>query len=210
MLALGISTVLYVVVSIVAVSVLGATALAASEHPLTDVMREAIGGVSVKIIAVVALATTANTTLLASTAASRMIYSMGDTGGLPARWGQVHQRQSPRMATVVVICAAGVLSVLGGLQLLASATNALVYAMFLVVNVVVIILRKRQPDAERPFRIPLSVGWLPVVPCLGIIATLTMSAQLELKPLLVALALLAGGGLAYVIGQVVSARRTAQ
>lgn len=210
MLALGISTILYVVVSIVAVSVLGAPALAASEHPLTDVMREAIGGVSVKIIAVVALATTANTTLLASTAASRMIYSMGDTGGLPARWGQVHRKQSPRMATVAVIGSAGVLSLVGGLQLLASATNALVYAMFLVVNIVVILLRKRRPEAERPFRIPLSVGWLPVVPCLGIIATLTMSFQLEMKPLMVAIGLLAGGGVAYAIGQTVSARRTAQ
>lgn len=210
MLALGVSTVLYVIVSVVAVSVLGADVLAASQHPLTDVMREALGGVSVKVIAAVALATTANTTLLASTAASRMIYSMGDTGGLPARWGRVHERQSPRMATVAVVGAAAVLSMLGGLQLLASATNALVYVMFLVVNVVVIILRKRRPEIPRPFRIAFSIGWLPVIPCLGIVATLTMSVQLEGKPVVVALALLAMGAVVYAIGQAVSARRATQ
>ena len=73
MLALAISTVLYVLVAIVAVSVLGASGLASSAHPLTDVMRESIGGASVRIIGAVALATTANTTLLASTAAARLI-----------------------------------------------------------------------------------------------------------------------------------------
>lgn len=193
MLALFISTVVYVLVAIVAVSVLGVANLASSTRPLTDVVRESFGGSSVQIIGIVALATTANTTLLATTAAARMLYSMGENKVIPSFWAEVKNKRSPQTATIAVSIGAAVLSLLGGLQLLASATNALVYLMFLIVNVVVIMLRKLQPDTPRPFRIAFSIGWLPIAPCLGIVATLTMSQQLPLQPLLVAVALLAAG-----------------
>lgn len=209
-LALGISTVLYVLVSIVAVSVLGPTALAMSTQPLTDVMREAIGGVSVKIIAAVALATTANTTLLATTAASRMMYSMGSTGVIPRFFGEVHDNRTPRAATIAVASGAGVLSVIGGLSLLAAATNALIYLMFLVVNVVVIMLRKQQPDASRPFKISWSIGWVPVIPCIGIIATIAMSRELEVTPVIAATALLAVGLALFFITNVVRGKATTE
>lgn len=199
MLALAISTVLYVLVAIVAVSVLGASGLASSAHPLTDVMRESIGGASVRIIGAVALATTANTTLLASTAAARMIYSMGDTGVISSRWAAVHKKRTPRAATYAVAASACMLSLVGGLEILAEATNALVYLMFLIVNIVVIMLRKQQPGASRPFRVSFSIGDVPVVPCLGIIATLALSFQLEMQPLLVAIALLVAGLALYAI-----------
>ena len=200
-LALGISTALYVLVAIVAVSVLGPDVLAVAKQPLTDVMKETLGGVSVKVVGLVALATTANTTLLATTAASRMIYSMGDTGVIPKRWAQVHDKRSPRAATIAVSIVAIVLSVMGGLQLLASATNALIYLMFLVVNVVVIMLRKQQPLTPRPFKIAFSWGWLPIIPCLGIVATLVMSQQLELRAVLAALGLLLTGLIPFVLHQ---------
>ncbi len=201
MLALTISTVLYVMVAVVSVSVLGPIALAAADQPLTAVMREAIGDNAATVIGLIALATTANTTLLASTAASRMIYSMGNTGQLPGRWAKVHERRSPRLATGVVMTSSAVLALSGGLSLLAEAANALVYVMFLVVNVVVILLRLQRPDAERPFKIAGSIKQVPVLPILGIVSTLAMSFQLQLQPLVMALALLAIGVMLHTAGQ---------
>jgi APA family basic amino acid/polyamine antiporter len=199
MWALCISTLLYVLVAIVAVNVLGVTTLAGSAHPLTDVMRESIGGASVKVIGVVALATTANTTLIASAAAARMMYSMGDTGVISPRWAKVHKKQTPRTATFAVVAVSGALSLMGGLELLAEATNALVYFMFLMVNAIVIILRIQQPTTPRPFRVSFSVARIPVIPCLGIVATLAMSLQLEIRPVFAAIALLACGLVLYFI-----------
>lgn len=210
LLALSISTVLYIMVAIVSVSVLGPIALAAAEQPLTAVMREAIGDNAATVIGLIALATTANTTLLASTAASRMIYSMGNTGQLPGRWAQVHERRSPRLATVVVIGSAALLSLLGGLSLLAEAANALVYVMFLVVNIVVILLRLQRPNAERPFKIAGSIKQVPVLPVLGFVSTLAMSFQLQLQPLLMALALLVTGVIFHIAGQYFSRTHTPQ
>jgi amino acid transporter len=210
MLALAISTVLYVLVAVVSVSVLGATALSLAQQPLTAVMREAIGDNAANVIGAIALATTANTTLLASTAASRMIYSMGNTGQLPGRWAKVHERRSPRLATGVVIVSAALLSLVGGLSLLAEAANALVYVMFLVVNVVVILLRIQRPEALRPFKIAGTVKQVPVLPMLGIASTLAMSFQLQLQPLLVALALLGIGVILHMAGQHFSEEHTPQ
>ena len=210
LLALAISTALYVLVAVVATSVLGASALADSAQPLTSVMREAIGSPAARIVGGLALATTANTTLLASTAASRMLYSMGNTGQLPGRWARVHNRSSPRLATGTVLAGAACLALVGGLPVLAEAANALVYVMFLVVNVVVIILRVRRPDAERPFRVAGSLGGIPVVPVLGIVSTLVMSVQLERGPVMVAAGLLLLGVLLHIAGRQISPLRGPQ
>lgn len=210
MLALTISTVLYVLVAIVSVSVLGPVALATAEQPLTAVMREAIGSKAATVIGGIALATTANTTLLASTAASRMIYSMGNTGQLPGRWAKVHERRSPRLATLAVIVSSAALSLFGSLSLLAEAANALVYVMFLVVNVVVILLRLQRPNAPRPFKIAGNVKQTPVIPLLGIASTLAMSFQLELRPLAVAVGLLALGVMLHILGRYFSSPDTPQ
>jgi APA family basic amino acid/polyamine antiporter len=192
-LALAISTFLYIGVSIVAVSVLGADGLALSVRPLTDVMSETVGGIAVTIVGVIALVTTTNTTLLVVTAASRMIYSMSDTGSLPRGLSRIHNRQAPWRAILAVTITAGGLVLIGDLQLLAAATDALVYAMFILVNVVVILLRKRQPNATRPFRVPFAVGWVPVIPIVGIIVTAGMSSQLDVSSIFLALSFIAAG-----------------
>jgi amino acid transporter len=45
------------------------------------------------------------------------------------------------------------------------------------------------------------IGWVPVVPCLGIIATLALSRELEMQPSLAAFALLSAGLLLYFMNQ---------
>jgi APA family basic amino acid/polyamine antiporter len=100
--------------------------------------------------------------------------------------------------------------VLGGLNLLASSTNALIYALFLMVNVVVIILRFQQPDAQRPFTIPFSIARVPIIPCAGIVATLAMSRELELQPLVVAVILLGIGLALFLLAHAAQRFRTAE
>ena len=201
LLALGISTVIYIAVAIVAVSVLGVEGLANAEQPLTAVMELAIGGVAVDVVGGIALATTANTTLLASVAASRMLYSMANTGHLHPRFAQVHQGRSPRFSVGVVMLGAIFLALVGGIEMLAEASNALIYVMFIVVNIVVIILRYRRPQDHRPFRIKGDIGWFPVLPAVGIVATAAMATQLDLRPILVASALLATGVVIHFAGK---------
>jgi len=201
LLALGISTVIYIAVAIVAVSVLGVEGLANAEQPLTAVMELAIGGVAVDVVGGIALATTANTTLLASVAASRMLYSMANTGHLHPRFAVVHKGRAPRFALGVVMVGAICLALVGGVEMLAEAANAIIYVMFIIVNIVVIILRYRRPQVHRPFRIKGDIGWFPVLPAIGIVATAAMATQLDLRPILVASALLAMGVVIHYAGK---------
>jgi APA family basic amino acid/polyamine antiporter len=186
--ALGISASLDILVAITAVSVLGASALAASPRPLADALRVGVGGVSTKVVAFVALASTANAVLLMLTAASRLTYAMARSGALPARLGSVtHDRGVPLIAVVVCATVAAVFMLFGDLSGIASVTDFAIYLVFLAVNATVVILRIRKPELPRPFKIPFAVRGVPVIPILGFATTVVMLSYLELR------AVLAGG-----------------
>ena len=192
--SLGISAVLYVLVSIAAVSVLGADGLASSSQPLTDVAADAVGERAGATMAVFAMLTTTNTVVLVLTAASRMVFAMARGGDLP-RWGaRLTRRGSPGVAVAVSAAIAAAFVGWGELRLVASATDFAIYAIFLSVNVMVIVLRRRRPDVERPFRSPGTIGGWPVLPVLGFAVTVWMIALLEFDAVLVGAGLFVVGG----------------
>jgi APA family basic amino acid/polyamine antiporter len=198
--ALAISTVLYMAVAIAAVSVIGATALAGSSRPLADVMAHVLGGRAEGAVAIVALITTTNTSLLALTAASRLTYGMADTGALPAPLARISSTtRAPVAAIVVAAVGAIAFACIGDLTFIASVTDFAVYIVFLAVNAAVIVLRRRAPDQPRRFRIPGTIRGVPVLPLAGIAATLTMIPQLQTSSLLLGLLLLAAGAVAYLL-----------
>ncbi len=81
----------------------------------------------------------------------------------------------------------------GRFELIASATDVAVYATFLFVNFIVIALRVRRPDMVRPFRVPISIGRIPVVPVVATVVTIWMVALLELRAIAVAGAIMSVG-----------------
>ena len=72
--------------------------------------------------------------------------------------GAVSRRKTPWVATLAV-AALAVGALLG----------------FATVNVALIVLRRREPSRERPFRVPGSVGGIPVLPALGVVITLLLA-----------------------------------
>lgn len=198
--SLGISAVLYLLVAVSAVSVLGAETLAESDQPLTDVAADAVGNRAGAVMAVFAMATTANTVILILTAASRMVFAMSRSGDLPSVGSRLTRVGSPGVAVVAcTVFAAGCVS-WGDLRLAASATDVAIYAIFLSVNLMVVLLRRRHPDRSRPFRIPGDVAGWPVLPLLGFAVTVWMIALLEIDAILVGLAL-------FVLGAVIAGVR---
>ena len=187
-LALSISTVLYVGVAIVAVSVLGVDGLVNSSRPLADVMSQTVGDRSAKLMAAIALISTSSTVLLALTSASRMIYGTASSGNLPKVFASVYQRRTPLPALLASTVVAVAMILFGDISLLAGATDVLIYVLFVVVNLVVIILRKRMPNHPRQFTVRGSIRGVPVLPILGIIATVSMGLNVERDASLLALA----------------------
>jgi APA family basic amino acid/polyamine antiporter len=196
LLSLAISTVLYVSVAIVATSVLGVEALSNSTKPLADLILITNGRAAATAMALVALISTASTVLLALTSASRMLYGTARAGDLPSRFSVVYKRRVPLFSLVVSAVAAMLLVLLGDISLLASATDVIIYAMFIVVNLVVLILRQTKPELHRPFAVKGHVQGVPVLPILGLVATLSMAIHIDLKAAMLAgLIMLLGSGI---------------
>ncbi|MEZ5244149.1 MAG: amino acid permease [Acidimicrobiales bacterium] len=197
--ALGISTALYVAVAIAGISVLGPTALAASEQPLADVMGAAIGSRSADVVAVVAMLATTNTTLLAITASSRLQYGMADTGALAPVLARTSGRRAPWVAVLLsAVVAAGFVS-LGDLSLVASVRDFSVYLVFVAVNVTVILLRFWQPKRRRPFAIRGTVGKVPVAPVLALATIAVLVPSLEPTAVLLGTAVATSGVAVYAV-----------
>jgi APA family basic amino acid/polyamine antiporter len=203
-LSLAVASAIYVAVAATAVSVLGPEALATSERPLADVVAGAIGDGATAAVTSLSMVTTFTTVILIVTAASRMVYSLAGEGFLPAALATVAGGRAPRNAIAAVAGSAVALTALGDLGVLASATDALVFATFVVTNVVLVVLRIKRPGAERPFRVPLSIGRVPVLPVVAFAATVALAGRLEPDAMLLAGGLAASGA---VIGLVRRQRR---
>ncbi|MEX2159228.1 MAG: APC family permease [Dehalococcoidia bacterium] len=190
LLAIVVTTALYLLVAVSAVSVLGWEALSDSDAPLAAVTEEVLGGRASDYLAVVALFSTANTVLLLLVAASRLIYGMADTGSLPRFLAWVHPRMhTPVRAIVLSLVVSMGFALSGDLELVAGATNFAVFIGFGAVAVSLIVLRFRAPELERPFRAPLNIGRMPLLPVVALGAIAFMMANLDIDALIV------GGGL---------------
>jgi len=194
MIALAVSILLYVLVALAAVSVVGWEQLAASRAPFADVASGALGPAAFTLISVIALFATANTALLMMMASSRIAYGMASSSSLPAALARVHSRtRTPWVAIVAVALASMAFLFAGEIDFVANVTNFTLFLTFVVINASVILLRYRAPDTPRPFRIPGSIGFLPVLPALGVVSSLFLLAQLDAQVLLVGGALVALG-----------------
>ena len=185
---------LYLLVALTAVSVLGWEALSDADAPLAAVASEVLGGRTSDFVAVIALFSTANTVLLLLVAASRLIYGMASTGSLPRFLAWVHPGfQTPVRAIVLSLIVSGGFALSGDIRLVAGATNFAVFIGFAAVNVSLIVLRFTQPDTPRPFRLPLNIGRMPLLPVVALAATGFMMVNLEHDALFIGLGLFLTG-----------------
>jgi len=196
-LSIIITTILYILVGVAAVSVVGWEALAEADAPLSVVAKEVFGEESFLVLSLIALFSTFNTVLVMLLSASRMVYGIADRDALPHAFLKVWPKtRTPWVAIVTVTGGSMLFLLLGDLKTIANLTNFTIFVVFIVVNAAVIYLRYKGP-ASHGFRVPFSIGTMPVLPLLGIITSVFMI--LNLNQTVLAL----GGGL-IVIGLIVS------
>jgi APA family basic amino acid/polyamine antiporter len=195
LLSIAISTLLYVLVAVAAISVIGWEALGESDSPLADVAEQAVGSKSGFAIALIALFSTFNTVLVLIMSASRLLWGVAEDGALPASLARVlPERRSPWIATLLVaLVAVAVIFVFERIETVAEITNFALFVTFLLVNGAVIVLRIREPDTERPFRIPGSLAGIPLIPVLGILSVLALMSQTGLRTAVIGVSLVISG-----------------
>lgn len=182
LLALGVSILMYVLVALAVVSVAGWQELAGSPAPFAVIAELALGTEAFLAFTVIALFATANTALLMLLSSSRIMYGMARSKSLPVSFGYVHPKtQTPAIAIAgAALCSLAFLA-LGNIRDVALVANFTLFATFIVINAAVIVLRFRMPDEPRPFKVPLSINRVPIVPGLGIATCILFVFQLEVR-----------------------------
>ena len=171
----AIVVVVYMLVALSVTSVLSPQELGQSRSPLADVVGVRFGETGVTAITVIALFATANTILSNMLGSSRIILGMAKDHRFLGLLSKVSERRKTPVAALLLATAIMCLfALIGTIEVVALLANFSIFLTFLAVNFFVIRLRKTQPDLKRPFRIPGSVGGIPVIPVLAIALTLVL------------------------------------
>src|SRR4051794_26711738 len=191
----------YLLGSGLASMVVPADRLAASSGPLLEVTGTGPLSVPDKVFAAIALFAVANGALINLIMASRLTYGMARQGIVPSVFGRVlHGRGTPLHAILFTATLCAVLVLTGDLASLADTTVLLLLAVFVLVNVAVLVLR-RDPVDHPHFRAPTA---LPVV---GVAVCIALMTQKSGETYARAGALLAVGVVFWVVNRLLTGSR---
>ena len=174
--AIGISALLYALVSITAVMAVPLADLTATAVPLV-LLVEPAGATFAKIFAAVAILATVNGVLIEIIVVARLFYGMANRRLLPAFLTRVNERtRVPVRATVVAGGLVLILTVSIPFTVLVAAASALTIVVFLLVNVALWRLKRTDPRTDIAIRAPL---WSPPLAAFASVALLaTALAQM--------------------------------
>jgi basic amino acid/polyamine antiporter, APA family len=167
-LALGISTAIYLLVSIVAVGLAGAPALAYSGSPLADAMGTTGSSGAVLVISLGAMIATASVLLTTIMGISRIVFSMARSQDLPALFERIHPRfNTPHYAIGITGACMIIALLLADLALVVAVSTFAMLLYYLIANIAAL----RIPKKNR--RYPSWVPGIGALSCVGLIAFLS-------------------------------------
>lgn len=107
---------------------------------------------------------------------SRVFYSMSRDGLLPPVFSYIHPKfQTPYRSNLIVMAFAALLAGFLPISQLGHMTSIGTLLAFVIVCIGILVMRKTNPNAPRPYRTPL----VPLVPILGVLVCFSMMAFLD-------------------------------
>jgi APA family basic amino acid/polyamine antiporter len=177
--SLVVCTVLYVLVAAVMTGMTAWSELGTAEPMLTalslaggDPRLIAVSRIIVAIGAVVAMS---SVLLVFQLGQPRIFFSMARDGLLPPWAARVHPRfRTPHVTTLITGIAVAAFAAFANIDEAVVLTNIGTLFAFVLVSAGVLVLRAREPDRPRPFRVPFS----PYVPIAAIVTCLYLMVEL--------------------------------
>jgi APA family basic amino acid/polyamine antiporter len=191
--------VLYLLANLAYLRALGLAGMAGSEAVAADVMRSAAGdagAAAISLIIAVAAVTSINATVFTG---ARTAFALGRDYPTLAFLGHWNEKSgTPRNALLIQGAAALALVIAGaftrdGFQTAVDFTAPVFWFFFLMAGLSLFVLRRREPDIARPFKVPL-YPVLPIIFCLTNAYLLYSSLAYTGKGALVGVAIVAVGG----------------
>ncbi|MEJ3657011.1 APC family permease [Actinomycetes bacterium KLBMP 9759] len=157
---------IYVVVAILSSMLVPTADLAAAKSDaLFRVLQVGAPGFPLAVFAVIGLFAVVNSALINMLMASRLLYGMSNERIIPTIFGRVHEgRRTPWVAIVFTSVIAIILVASADISLLGGTTALLLLAVFTIVNIAVLVLRKDKVEHDH-FTAPTWTPWAGIVLC---------------------------------------------
>jgi amino acid transporter len=199
---MGVAAAIYVVIAVLSSMLVPADELAAAESgALFRVLEAGAPGFPIGVFAVIGLFAVVNSALINMLMASRLLYGMARENVIPSVFGRVHEgRRTPWVAIAFTSVIAIILVTSADITLLGGTTALLLLAVFTIVNIAVLVLRRDVVEHDH-FRAPSWTPWVGIVLC-GFLAT-PLSGR-DPQQFLVAGVLLVVGAALWVVNRLVT------
>ncbi|MFZ5633415.1 MAG: amino acid permease [Bacillota bacterium] len=172
--SLLISTVLYIGVAATLTGIVKYTQLNTASPVAAALLRVGIPWASA-LVSVGALAGLTSVMLVSMYGQSRIFFAMARDDLLPSIFDWLHPRlRTPVWDSLIIGLVVAAIGALLPIGLVAEMANIGTISAFITASVAVMVLRKKAPDLDRPFRIP----WMPVIPVLTIISASYLALNL--------------------------------
>ncbi|MCQ2743175.1 MAG: amino acid permease [bacterium] len=168
--SLIITTIVYTLVALILTGMQPTSGIAIPEGLLKAPMAYAMSVIGMDwaagLISIGSLAGLTSVLLVLHMASTRVLYAMSRDNFLPKVFQKIHPKfNTPHVLTITV----GIIGILGSLVLdlnvAASLCNFGTFTSYIIVCLAILILRKIDPERERPFKVP----FCPLFPILGIL-----------------------------------------
>ena len=182
LMSIAITTVIYILVALSAISVVPWQEIGNSNTPLALVASTAFGPSAGSLLAIFALFATASTSFILMLAASRMLFGMAEDHVMPKPLMRLHKkRKTPYMCILVITLISIIFIFYGEIKSIALLVDFSAFFVFMMINLSTMILRFTNPNTKRQFKIPLNIGRLPLLPTLGFLISAYMTLQFQVS-----------------------------
>ncbi|HIQ49744.1 MAG TPA: amino acid permease [Nanoarchaeota archaeon] len=174
LLSIFITTLLYIGVAIASITIASPQELYTSSEPAALIAEKIHPNLKL-ILSIIALFSTGNTILLILISSSRMLYGLASQKVFPPIFSKINKfTHTPHYAVLITGIIATALLIYSDIKIVAEVTNLWIFICYFFVNLSVILLRYKNLEKERSFKIPLNIGKFPLLAFFGVVTSLWM------------------------------------
>jgi basic amino acid/polyamine antiporter, APA family len=175
--SLIICTVLYVAAALVLTGMVPYAQLAGAADPLAMALKSVHQDWAAGLLAFGAVVAMTAVLLVFQLGQPRILMAMSRDGLLSPWFAKIHPKyRTPHVTTILTGVFVGFFSAIANIDEIVQLTNIGTLFAFVLVCIGIIVLRRREPDRPRKFRVP----FVPVTPLLGIVSCFLLMAGLPL------------------------------
>lgn len=177
--SMALCVVIYMVIAAAAIGAVPVASFARSAEPLALVLSEIGQPFAARLLGASAVIALPTVILAFFYGQSRIFFTVARDGLLPPSLARVSSRGTPVRITIFTAVVVSIVAGIFPLDEIAALANAGTLAAFTAVCAALLVLRRRQPDAERRFRTPLPwvVGLGGIAGCLYLFYSLPLQTQ---------------------------------